>query len=60
MYARELKQQGKPAPQDVAAAPQIAEEDAEDEADQEAAGSETFDGDDEGAQQEQDVVMQDS
>ncbi|CAN9201063.1 unnamed protein product [Alternaria alternata] len=60
MYARELKQQDKPTPQDVAAAPQIAEEDAEDEADQEAAGSETFDGDDESAQQEQDVVMQDS
>jgi hypothetical protein len=60
MYARELKQQGKPTPQDVPVAPQIAGEDGEGGADQDAAGSETFDGDDESAQQDQDVVMQDS
>jgi hypothetical protein len=60
MYARELAQQGKPTPKDVPGAPQIAEDDVEDEAEQEAAGSETFDGDDESAQQDQDVVMQDS
>jgi nuclear pore complex protein Nup133 len=60
MYARELKQQGKPTPQDVPVVLQIAGEDGEDGADQDAAGSETFDGDDESAQQDQDVVMQDS
>ncbi|KAI4714868.1 hypothetical protein J4E89_000551 [Alternaria sp. Ai002NY15] len=59
MYARELALQGKVPPQSMPSAPQMAEEEVEDEAEQDAAGSETFDGDDESAQQE-DVVMQDS
>jgi hypothetical protein len=60
MYARELAQQGKPTPQSVPGVPYMAEEEVEDEAEQDAAGSETFDGDDESVQQDRDVVMQDS